>query len=175
MSKRHQPISWVKYMDIHETAMDRFHKDGIVINDSLTWNLSEFPVVILSGQIELRGGLILEVLKSLIVTNHTKKSRGQIQSQDYSYNLRRKGKKNSAIFRYDSWHVHAKKGHEERFHKHVFDINGKETEIIEFKLKDWPELSRVIDEANQYYLDHLAPKVTGPASRAKRKKRSSVK
>lgn len=125
-------------MDIHETSMDRFHKQGIVLKDNLKWYR-----------------LILEVQKSLIVTKYSDRSKGLIQSQDYSYNLRRKNKKNSEIFRYDNWHVHARKGHKERFHKHVYDSFGKEIEIQEYKLKDWPELSKVIDEANQYYLDNI--------------------
>lgn len=142
-------------MDIHETAMDRFHKYGIVLKDNLKWDLSEFPVVMLSGQIELRGGLILEVQKSLVVTGHSEKSKGLIQSQDYSYNLRRKNKKRSEIFRYDNWHAHTGKGHKERFHKHIYDVDGKEIEVKEYKLRDWPELSKVIDEANQFYLDNI--------------------
>ena len=168
MSKRHQPIAWDKYMDIHQTAMDWFHNKKIVLDDSLVWDESDYPVVRLTGQIELNGGLVLEVEKSLLVTKNKKTKIEMIQAQDYCYNLRLKDKKRSAVFRYDNWHIHTGKKHQGPFHKHTYDADGNEISVKELKLQDWPELGKVIEEAHEYYLDHLLDSETSSRKRSRK-------
>ena len=60
---KHQPITFAKYVKIHDSYMESYYKKAMVVSDTLDWDLSDQPMVTLKGKIFIdnQNGLCLYV------------------------------------------------------------------------------------------------------------------
>jgi len=82
MPGKHSPIPIHRYFAIHETILRQFQDDGVIVELELSeeWH---WPVLEIYGRIKLRGGLILDVDKTLSIKEIGKED--CIHTVSYSY------------------------------------------------------------------------------------------
>jgi len=137
-------------MDIHETAMARFVRDGIVSDHALT--LDAFPGGIrMQGDIACRGGIVISVDKILDTVGED--SEQMVQTATYSYNASIRGY--NAFLRNDNAHLHP--GHIDPHHRHEYDWErGDEMpgSPLWVGADRWPTLGQFIEEVDRWYWEH---------------------
>jgi hypothetical protein len=120
------------------------------------------PGVVLQGGIACLGNLVLTVNKFLEILSSLADDNPLVETRYYRYNLSVRSHDN--VFRYDNDHPDwLYPGHRDPHHKHLFDWRvGNELRPDSPKwigADNWPHLSGVIDEAQQWYYAnmHLLP------------------
>ena len=143
----HRANCLTKYLAIHDSYMSAWLANGFVIANECPVTYGRDQVFI-NGTIFCKGGMELEVLKTLnIVRKHL---RPKVKTVYFKYNLKVKGLNN--VFRYES-----AVGHRPFPHKHVFDTwgDGEETQFIEYySPSEVPVLDAVIQEARDWYYEN---------------------
>jgi Family of unknown function (DUF6516) len=112
------------------------------------------PGIVLQGGIACLGNLVLTVNKFLEILSDPDDDNPMVETRVYKYNLSVRGY--GTVFRYDNehpWFLHP--GHPDPHHKHLFDWRaGKELRPpspVWVGADDWPHLSRIIEEAREWY------------------------
>lgn len=168
MASKHGPNRFDNYQSVHETRMQHLIDSGFVLVDTTEF-LPNRGAILLVGAIHCLGGIYIDVIKTLAILDEDGPD-ATVQTESYSYNVTLKGVGN--IFRYDSPHVAPGEKdfiqHHNYHHKHVYDVlNGDKhghTVLIE-REDDIPTLGEVIEEAAEWYYNHLESlsKPTPPA------------
>jgi hypothetical protein len=151
---KHSPNSFDKYFEIHARCLESLKASGVVCSETLEIQQLDCARLRMAGLIRCRGNLELKVDK-LLKLERTPKGQ-MIQAVKYSYNLRFFNGGN--IFRYDNAHVHAYLGHQSPFHVHRFNPMGLQLSGSPIELpdeEDWPTLTEVLEEADEFYWAHV--------------------
>ncbi len=147
---KHSPTRSTTYFETHARCMDKLKASGVVVFDGLELIQLDDGRLQMEGVVHCRGNLILSVYKVLRLERS-----GEIltvQTVRYSYNLSLAGQGN--IFRYDNAHIHP--GHSSEHHLHRFNPPDKEIIGSPFEIgEDWPTLTEVIQEADQYFWENI--------------------
>lgn len=159
MATKHGPNVLSKYIEIHETVMDRYVRDGFVEFNGVNFESLGAGIILVEGAISCEGGLLCRVEKTLQVVVGGDESDPLVQTVKYAYNVSLSGYGN--LFRYDNVHVHA--GHHGPNHRHGFDF-GTRAETVTETRAEWPTLGEVLEEMRQWHWDHLNRPVTGSVS-----------
>lgn len=131
--------------------MERHRRGDFVRGDDLTFERVPGALLLL-GTIQCRGGIYIRVEKVIKLLDESEDPRAVRSS--YTYNVALEGQGN--IFRYDSPHPD---GHRSVHHVHRGKpLDPDQEEVVEPILDedDTPHLSEVIDEAEEWYYDHLS-------------------
>src|SRR5690606_41520456 len=106
-----------------------------------------------------QGNLVIQCDKTL-----ERNERNQIRGLRYSYQAQFASPPLRQIFRYDNSHVYVEEGHEDAFHKHQFSFRTwKEIEPpVWIGRQNWPELSKVIDELYEWWIEHRDDRLIYP-------------
>lgn len=124
-----------------------------VCEDDLEWSAYSpraggIGVIELAGNIACRGGIIIQVTKTLVVFADGLDEDPFVQTDSYAYNAWVRGREK--ILRYDNAHRH--RGHVDEYHKHTFDwTTGRETSCVCTGLAGLPTLGTVIREVEDWY------------------------
>lgn len=147
-SKRHGPNRLQRYLEIHTTVMAKMLYSGLVVEDGLELPNGADGELVIVGDLLLRDRVLkVTVVKSLQVLEETDPSNPDVQTSSYSYNVSLVGHGN--VFRYCSPHS----DHNEYHHRHQYDPFGShpEANTVTDCGDDWPTLSEVIEEAEEWY------------------------
>lgn len=133
--------------------MDGLRAGEFVDGDTLEFVDVSPEVKLLTGEIACKGGIIVDVNKTLEVLSGEGLD-AIVQTTIYNYNVLIRNQYN--IFRYDN--AHPRREHPDDHHKHCFDWQTGEPlpdspEWI--GAKAWPNLTEVILEAQRWYSDHI--------------------
>lgn len=126
--------------------MDDLRGEGLVIRDTLVFRevrdepSGELLRVNVRGWIACADRAVIAVNKWLMVRRGPH-NRYEVKGEDYSYHAWVRGNPRRELFRYDSAHGL------DRLHRHVFDEDGRETDIIPVSLDALPRLDLVVHEA----------------------------
>lgn len=156
VANRHGPIRLNKYIEIHETIMDRFCAEGVVESQTLEFVPGADGHLTLEGCIHLVGKVLrIDVAKSLEVTSNAS-GEVLVQTRAYSYNVLISGVGN--VFRYCSPHENDPGPvHHDHHHRHQYDPFGSDPKSNEATPRydgDWPLLGEVIREAVDWYWEN---------------------
>jgi len=122
-----------------------------VEDDTLQFEVVSRDRISLAGRIFCHGDLVIHVNK-ILELNSSHEVRGLL----YSYQAQFVSAPERIIFRYDNAHTYSKEGHQDGFHKHTFSFRTWK-EIVPptwIGRQDWPELSKVIDELYDWWIEH---------------------
>ena len=153
-SKRHGPNRLGNYLQIHQTVLEHKKVLGAVDEDSyLEEDDSHSGRFLFDGELYLRErALKLTVTKALkFLDEHP--ADPLVQTEWYSYNVSIVGHGN--VFRYCSPHEDDGAPHHEHHHRHQYDPfgpNSRDNEVTIIDGGDWPLLSEVIEEADEWFL-----------------------
>lgn len=155
---RHGWNSLQNYKTIHEKCLDEC-RAYFVEHDTLQFEVISPSRIILSGQIFCHGDLVIYVDKTL-----ERNERNQVRGLRYSYQAQFVSPPLRQIFRYDNSHVYVEEGHEDAFHKHQFSYRTwKDIEPpIWISRQNWPELSKVIDELYEWWIERRDDRLIYP-------------
>ncbi len=102
---RHQPIRYDRYIEIHETVINRYYASGFIGEDTLEFNVLKRGVIELKGEIACLGNILIDVHKILILQSGNSNVRSDlVHTSHYSYNASVRGF--GSIFLYDNAHPH---------------------------------------------------------------------
>ena len=147
---KHSPTRFNTYFEIHTRCLEQLKTSGVVIFEGLELEPFGGGFLRMSGLIHCRGNLILTVDKVLRLQQTEEVV--TVQTYKYAYNLSLAGQGN--IFRYDNAHRHP--GHLIEHHLHRFDPPDIEITGSPFETgEDWPTLTEVLLEADQYYWENI--------------------
>lgn len=147
------------YLEIHETVMDQFRRDGFVVSDALVLTPEGRGHLRLAGTIACLGGIEIDVEKTLqlvrpdatpLLASELHGGEDHVRTVRYRYNVRIRGRFN--VFRYDNAHRH--EGHADEHHKDLYDWKTGKRLRSEWIGPEWPTLGEVIDEAKSFYWDN---------------------
>ena len=149
MSAKHGPNRLDRYLEIHETVMERLLRDGFVLADNL-----EFIVVrgylYLTGLLDCSGGLRMQVRKEIRLWEEA--GTMLAQTENYSYNAFLPGGSN--IFRYDSPHA----THNQEHHVHRYQPFGptplRNQITFLYHEEERPTLGEAINELEAWYWEN---------------------
>jgi hypothetical protein len=154
-NSKHQPISFGRYIEIHETVMNQYHASGFIGNNTLEFGVLKTGVIELKGEIACLGNILITVHKTLIAPGGMSRNKSDyVQTKTYVYNAAVRNCGN--ILRYDNVHIHS--GHSDAHHKHEYDwrrdLERKPYSPICVGIDGWPNLGEVIHEIREWYSDH---------------------
>ena len=144
---RHDWYSYEQYQVIHRNYMDRLRAEGVVARDSLSFHESEsvdgeLVLVVLSGRVICSSGVVIRVDKKLMVKRDAR-NRWVVKTRFYQYHAWLRGQPRRPrrdLLRIDN-------AHRARLHRHIFDSDGTEIDLIDLKLEAMPTLDEFIREA----------------------------
>ncbi len=152
MAGKHSPNALRSYLEIHETVMERFRREGFVEIDALEVYPLGASNLKMEGQISCEGGLVCRVEKLLEVVDANNPNNPLVQTVRYAYNVHLAGGRN--LFRYDNAHRHA--GHGDENHCHAFDWRTGAALSVRWTGADWPTLGEVLSEMRDWYWQNRA-------------------
>jgi hypothetical protein len=145
---RHGWNSLEGYLNAHHGNMRDFLGHFVVV-DGIDILLSGPEAIQIEGRLHCRGGLFLDVRKTLDMNE-----RRHVRTVLYSYYAGIVGEPVRTIFRYDNAHPHS--GHPDAHHKHCFDVSTwteiKPPQWIGYAA--WPTLRDVIEELDEWWSEH---------------------
>jgi hypothetical protein len=151
VSGKHAPNRFGKYIAIHETAMAKFRRKGLVEGDTLVLKVAGSSYLLMTGKIHCAGGIIIDVDKTLEILDGLSASKvlhghaddALVQNIEYSYNARivLPGRV-VGLFRYDNAH------HPDEHHRHAFTWpDGRRGTTTAVNPHEYPTLAEAIIEA----------------------------
>lgn len=150
LAGKHSPNGLRSYLDIHETVLQRFEREGFIDAHDIEVTALGGGAIEISGQIRCEGGLVCTVEKTLQIVDASNSDDPAVQTVAYAYNVHVVGHHN--LLRYDN--VHTYPGHGDASHRHAFDWRTGEVEEISWVGPEWPTLGEVLDEMRQWYWLH---------------------
>lgn len=145
MPGRHNPNRLGDYMNAHNRATEDFVRGGFVTRNGVAIQQYGPGVLLIQGEYECAGGIVLEVWKELLVSEG-RGERALVRRGNYSYNARLRGRGN--ILRYDSPHEHRACHHVHRFD--TLDSGREEITLLQDE-DDTPTLGDVLNELQAWH------------------------
>lgn len=143
-----RPLAYERYRTILESYLTHLEREGIVVARELSFFETAFQgrlaAVTLRGEIAVASGGELHVDTALSVVAS---SPPVVQGRRYRYHgLVRWGPDDvQDLFRYDNSH-----GDTSTLHRHCFDVEGREIDVVPVTLEELPSLAEAIRQAEFY-------------------------
>jgi hypothetical protein len=150
---KHGPKRLDRYLDIHETVMDRHRRDGFIVDDDLKVEVL-VNLIAITGTIKCHGGVRIAVRKNLQIVGF-EGTTPVVRTVDYSYSVVLTGKGN--IVRYCAPHSDTDGvDHHPHHHVHRFDVwaDDEHGAVTLFGDDAWPTLSEVFKEVQGWCADN---------------------
>lgn len=142
--KKHDWNDKENYFLIHNRALKkyqwRFLNSVSYVHTVFTDQHEELEIR--NALVKTDSGSVVEIKIHKVLEIDISWAKKKVRTFEYSYQAKRPSPDGRIYIRYDSPHT----DHNQYHHKHIFDKNGNETEILKISDDEWPHVTEFLDE-----------------------------